>query len=341
MGTIYGKIWRKKATCRRGFTLVELLVVIAIIGILIGLLLPAVNAARESGRLIACSNNVRQMAVACLALESDVGYLPGGGWGWEWAGEPDRGYGVGQPGGWHFNILPFTEYKGLHDMGKGAPTQAVRMAQGLQQSMTAVPTFICPSRYNVHTFPRTHSTQFLNISDPRPRVVGRSDYAANAGSNFTGAGDGGPNPSYSASFNWASVEGTMYNSAEPATGVIFRASALPLVKIKDGTSRTYMIGERYLSPDCYNTSTCCDNDQGWDMGYDYDTNRGTAAAPMRDEAGYSGCMTIFGSAHAAGFNMAFCDGSVRKINYEIEPNIHLSLGHRADGQPVNSSSWAN
>jgi prepilin-type N-terminal cleavage/methylation domain-containing protein/prepilin-type processing-associated H-X9-DG protein len=334
MRSIFWNDWRMKANSRHGFTLVELLVVIAIIGILIALLLPAVQAARESGRLISCSNNLHQMSIACLALESDVGYLPGGGWGWAWAGEPDRGYGVGQPGGWHFNILPFTEYKGLHDMGKGTP-QAVRMTMGLQQSMTTVPTFICPSRYNVHAFPRNHPTKFVNISDPMPRLIGRSDYAANSGSSFSNVEPGNPNTSYTAGFNWASAAGSQYAS-DAATGVIFRASALPLVKIKDGTSRTYMIGERYLCPDCYNTNDCCDNDQGWDMGYDYDTNRGGGIAPARDEAGYSGCMTIFGSAHKAGFNMAFCDGAVRKMDFDIDPTIHKQLSDRADNGPIKS-----
>ena len=71
---------------RRGFTLVELLVVIAIIGMLVGLLLPAVNAAREQGRLTSCKNNLHQLCVACLDHENKLNFLPSGGWGSNWAG---------------------------------------------------------------------------------------------------------------------------------------------------------------------------------------------------------------------------------------------------------------
>jgi len=76
------------------------------------------------------------------------------------------------------------------------------------------------------------------------------------------------------------------------------------------------------------------------MGYDYDTNRGTGEAPMRDTRGVSGCSINFGSAHPGGFVMAFCDASARKMNFDIDPKIHKQLGDRADGAPVNNS-WAN
>ena len=101
-----------------GFTLVELLVVITIIGILVGMLLPAVNSARESGRNLQCKNNLTQLGKACLAHEEAQGIFPTGGWGWFWVGDPDCGYGDQQPGGWIYNILPHTEMNNLHDLGR-------------------------------------------------------------------------------------------------------------------------------------------------------------------------------------------------------------------------------
>jgi len=372
---------RRKSTNRgHGFTLVELLIVISIIGVLIALLMPAVNSARESGRLAQCSNNLHQMAHGCLELESAQKHLPTGGWGWQWAGDPNRGYGAQQPGGWHYNILPYIDLADLHDMGKGLPEGTVgqtnpntRVAQGQLQARVPVPVFICPTRRKLQVYPRAQSGTFVNITDPAP-VMARSDYAANAGSNYWDVSGpvvnnvalgSAPNQGYDPRFDWSTIYGTIDSGTPPtaankaaagsvATGVIFRASQMSMALIKDGASNTYLIGERYLNPDCYYTGGCCDNDQGWDEGYDWDTNRATGSGyvtasdnatatripPAQDRPGYATngtCSWNFGSAHEAGFNMAFCDGTVRKISYSIDPTIHMQLGHRSDGQPTDLS----
>ena len=106
-------------SARKAFTLVELLVVITIIGILISLLMPAVQSAREAARRTQCSNNLKQLALGCLNHNTQFNFLPTDGWGWGWIGDPSHGAGWKQPGGWIFSILPFIDQQNVYALQMG------------------------------------------------------------------------------------------------------------------------------------------------------------------------------------------------------------------------------
>ncbi len=322
-----------------GFTLVELLVVITIIAILIALLLPAVHSATEAARIVTCKSRLKQLSLACMEHEDAQGFLPTGGWGWGWAGDPDRGFTRKQPSGWHYNILPYLNLTHLHDLGMG-DDDAIKRSEGKERCSSTVPIFYCPTRRKVVQYPYTHGSPYFNID--RPSIIGRSDYAAcggdnNGSTNTTWKGDwngdttlaGADAQTYDA---WQGRTGT----DDDCTGVIGRRSECELAHIYDGASVTYMLGERYINPDDYYDGRECCDDQGWDLGYDYDTNRWTvnnsSCRPRQDQPGSGGCNVNFGSAHQRGFNMAFCDGCVRMIDYSIAGDVHAALGNRKDGK---------
>ena len=151
------------------FTLVELLVVITILGVLMSLLLPAVNSVRESMRRTQCKNNLHQMGVAANAHVTQYGFFPSSGWCMVSTGDPDRGTGGTQPGGWIYQLLPFLGLDMIHDLGKGQGngtssnfTSSYKYTTaGLEMKSAAVPVFNCPTRRRSIMLSRSHSSRVL------------------------------------------------------------------------------------------------------------------------------------------------------------------------------------
>jgi prepilin-type N-terminal cleavage/methylation domain-containing protein/prepilin-type processing-associated H-X9-DG protein len=304
---------------RIGFTLIELLVVIAIIGVLIGLLLPAVQSIREAGNRTQCANNLKNLALACVNHNMQTGQLPTDGWGYGWNGDPDRGTNRRQPGGWGFNVLPYIEQTNLHQLGTGLPPAQKRTAIA-QRISTPLKLFSCPSRRAAQAYPNGWSINFFDCDFAA--AEGRSDYAANVGDQPIDEYNTGP-PSLdvgdSPTYPWP--------DRSAMTGVIFLRSEISLTDIPHGTSNTYLIGEKYLNPDSYTTGNDAADNENLYTGADNDNSRSTSMPPRRDRPGYADTLT-FGSAHPAGLNMAYCDGSVHYLLFTVDPLVHLQAGSR-------------
>ncbi|MEK6238689.1 MAG: DUF1559 domain-containing protein [Planctomycetales bacterium] len=315
---------------RSGFTLVELLVVITIIAILMALLLPAVHMVREAANQTSCRNNLKQFGAAFQNHEATWGWLPCGGWGWNWVGHPDRGFDSGQPGGWIYNMLPYADGGVLHDLGKNSPS--TQRYESAERVMTPLTWLNCPSRRD----PELYNLRYQPKETDRVTDKGgaRTDYAANSGSQGRCEINGGPGDLAGGdrqfeNFDW---------NAQQETGVSFRASMVRLGDIPDGSSNVYCVGEKYLNPDAYLTGRSAQDNENMYVGYDNDIYRNANGKILRDKAGQGG-RCRFGSPHLAGVGFVFVDGSVHFLDYAMDPEIHRRLANRNDGLPVSQEDF--
>jgi prepilin-type N-terminal cleavage/methylation domain-containing protein len=348
---------------RDGVTLLELLVVTAIIGLLVALLAPAIQGAREAARRVQCKNNLKQLSLAALNHLDSQGHFPTGGWGWYWVGDPDRGYGKDQPGGWIYNLLPYCEESpGLHELAAdGKPEELTRVqrvgaAQVIQSPLSIVN---CPSRRGTAIYPLVPNEwgELGFYNSITPDVAGRSDYAANSGHVYCewphtvfGRGPIDYNDAlvWSANKVWGSDQPKLLlaTSAQIQTmsGISFERSEIGVARIVDGLSKTYLAGERYISSAHYETGQDHGDNETWCTGFNNDNYRKTGrledgeiheCAPIPDwRTGVKDASGRFGSAHAAGWNMSFCDGSVRTMSYDVDWRVHRDLGNRMDGGAI-------
>lgn len=368
---------------RNAFTLVELLIVISIIALLVGLLLPAVFGARESARRLTCINNLRQQASGCLAHVTARDYFPTGGWCCFWVGNPNGGFGRTQSGGWIFNILPYIEQGALHDKGLGKTGADLKNAL-TEMVQTPVTLFNCPSRRASDICNNSINWTYHNTN--RPAFYSRSDYAGNAGSfqkisyvqgYYPNTGKPDLDLNVVKRFKgWPAVSNDTYTPDYHGNGVIYTHSSVTLTDILDGSSNTYLCGEKFVDVRSYHglTEDRGDNESmftgadpdslrwaygdnnadsdfggkatknpndGLSSGY---TNKAWFMQPMRDFNNvpkgfpWQNYFWRFGSPHAASVNMAFADGSVHHIQYDIEGRVHALLGSRKDGQMLPHST---
>lgn len=327
------------------FTLVELLTVIAIVGLLIQLLLPAVQAARESARRVQCQNNLRQLALAFQQHELGHKFYPTGGWGYKWTGHPNQGYGKSQPGGWCYNILPYIEQGTLRTLGSGLDEQAPEFSEAiLESNAAAISLYYCPSRRPAVAYPyiRRYAPKagqegsvlgYASMFPERcrnnqnaPCVVGRSDYAANAGNSFDDGRASGPVSLEAAESHHWEIRGL--------NGIVYQRSQVRPAQITDGLSHTICVGEKFLYANGYDSGKWRYDDQSAFVGHDFDTLRytgtkdGAPLVPIRDGIGknFRKRKTEFGSAHGEGCYYAFCDGAVQFFAYNADPDTHYLRG---------------
>lgn len=309
---------------RRGFTIVELLVVVTVIGILFALIIPAVQMARESARKAHCRNNLRQVAIASLNFAERHQQFPGNGWGFGWVGENGRAAGRSQPGGWIYQLLPDLDQASTWQLGSDSDP-ALRRESLKTLCETPLLLMKCPSRPCSQKGPPSRRWAYRNAN--APSYVVRTDYAINEGDFLTRTSIGpatlaeGDDPAY------------IWTDVTKASGVSWLRGGARPGDITDGTSNTILAGEKYVSTLGYSAAFDRGYDQSLYSGVDLDLARWSIETPAMDSDFVA--ERSFGSAHSQACFLAFCDGSVRSVSYEIDSIVFRWMGNRKDGNVAN------
>lgn len=297
---------------RSAFTLIELLVVLAIIGVLVSLLLPAVQKVREAAARASCQNNLHQLGIALMehhnvyeVLPTNGGPAPGqinqAATNGEWWGTPNpQALPNDQPGCWAYAILPYLEQQNA----------VTANDQGV-----AVKLFLCSSR-----------------GRQQPQIVPTVDPIA-LGHWYT---NGGKNPWCKTDYagNWYVLVNRWWAGGCPLVGF-----ALPLTAITDGTSNTVLVGEKAMGPQFYNYGGWFFDEPVFTGGADGTARLGTIIV-SDVVAGQTGTFPWnWGSPHVAGAQFVFADGSVRTIPYGSDGGVVWALLTPNGGEVISQNDF--
>jgi prepilin-type N-terminal cleavage/methylation domain-containing protein/prepilin-type processing-associated H-X9-DG protein len=350
---------RRSALRGRGFTLVELLVVIAIIGVLVALLLPAVQSARESARRTQCVNHQKQFALGCLNFEALRGHIPRGNYANPPAPAPALVFPEGGGVSWMFVALGQIEHGNLYDRVAGAGSLTNAANAGILPAKVSI--VRCPS----DAFERGNAKHSNYVGSTGPTCNNPPSGCPQPfqlycnGQNVTTGSGGIPPalatptyPGYGPSQSWGDTSIT-----DDTRGMFARGGALiRLANVTDGTSNTLMIGET-LPEQC--EFMLYTNAWGWPGGNHI--AQGQTIQPINwkidrmpaPPAAFGSCLCDsstnpssdkarcimnwhvtwgFKSRHVNGVNFAYVDGSVHFINQNIDHATYQFLGCRHDGQ---------
>jgi hypothetical protein len=270
---------------------------------------------------------LKQIALGILVHHDQQRRFPSNGWSPQWVGDPERGTGRDQPGGIFYNVLPFIEQTNIYGMpGTGGGISAAEKRRlSTQMIGTVVPFFYCPTR----RAPRAVWTGVTYFNADTGGQVAKNDFAACEGDSHR-LMNNVPN-----SLAQVDRAGFAWESNTDRNGVLFFLSEVSVEQIADGTTNTYLMGEKYMNPDDYFTGESPGNNETTYCGHAADTARGTQVPPRPDTPGVVDDER-FGSAHQAACHFAMCDASVQIVSYGVDREIHRRRGTR-EGREVAES----